>query len=170
MRTLVLNSGYEPMQLISWQRALCLVLSSRAEVVASYHDQSIRTISTSYPMPSVVRLTRYVRLVQRFGIVKCSRRNIMLRDRYECQYCGIRCTISNATIDHILPVSRGGRMSWDNIVTACGDCNRKKGSRTPMEAGFALRSRPRRPSWREWLEHWQHDLDDSWLPYLELTG
>jgi 5-methylcytosine-specific restriction endonuclease McrA len=170
MRTLVLNSGYEPMQLISWERALCLILSSRAEMIASYNGHAVRTISTSFPMPSVVRLTRYVRLVRRFGIIKCNRRNVMIRDRYECQYCGIRCTVASVTIDHILPVSRGGKTTWDNVVACCSNCNRRKGSRTPMEAGLALRSKPRRPSWREWLERWKHELDDSWLPYLELTG
>jgi len=170
MRTLILNSGYEPMQLVSWERALCLVFSEKAEIIATYSDRSIRTISTSFEMPSVVRLKRYVRVVRTFGVVKCTRKNILVRDRFECQYCGLRCSAAAATLDHVMPASRGGKTTWDNIVTSCADCNRKKGNRTPSEAGMLLRSRPRRPTWREWLERWQQDLDDSWMPYLDLAG
>ena len=81
MRTLVLNAGYEPMQLISWQRSLCLVVAQKAEIVARY-DKVVRSVSTSMPLPSVVRLVRYVGAVSYFGRVRCTRKNILLRDQH----------------------------------------------------------------------------------------
>lgn len=170
MRTLVLNAGYEPMQLISWQRALCLVLSEKAEIVARY-DQVIRSVSQSMQMPSVVRLTRYVQVVSRFGLVRCSRKNVLLRDRYQCQYCGIKCRQSEISIDHVMPRSRGGKTIWTNVTAACHNCNRRKGSLTPEEAGMTLLKVPKRPSWRDLLDDFgQATGGADWLPYLTKTG
>lgn len=169
MRTLVLNSGYEPMQLISWQRALCLVLSSKAEIVAQY-GEVVRSVRASFPLPSVVRLVRYVRFIKRYGIVKCNRRNVFLRDRYQCQYCGVRCNQMTVTLDHIIPRSRGGQASWENLVTSCSICNRKKGDRTLDDCGMRLRSVPRRPSWSDLIEYSNMDVESAWLPYLAVAG
>ena len=108
MRTLVLNAGYEPMQLISWQRALCLVMADKAEVIAQY-DSVVRSVSKAIPLPSVVRLVRYVQVVSRFGFVRCTRKNVLLRDRYQCQYCGVKCRHGAISIDHVMPRSRGGK-------------------------------------------------------------
>ena len=124
MRTLVLNSGFEPMLLISWERAICLVLSEKAEVISAYNEY-IRTVSRSFPLPSVIKLNAYVKLVRRFGVVRCTRRNIMLRDRHECQYCGVKCNPSLATIDHVIPRAQGGLTTWENVVVSCPSCNRR---------------------------------------------
>ena len=153
MRTLVLNAGYEPMQLISWQRALCLVLSNKAEVVAQY-DQVVRSVSTVLPLPSVVRLVDYVQVVSRFGLVRCNRKNILLRDRHQCQYCGVLCRHSDISIDHIIPRSLGGKTSWTNVVAACHGCNRRKGALLLEDTGMRLLRVPRRPTWRAAWRQW----------------
>jgi 5-methylcytosine-specific restriction endonuclease McrA len=157
------------MQLISWQRALCLVLSQKAEVVALY-DTVVRSVSSSFQLPSVVRLTRYVRVVSRIGLVRCTRKNVLLRDRYQCQYCGVKCRPSAITIDHVLPRSRGGKTSWTNVVAACHVCNRKKGSLTLEQAQMELATVPRRPSWRDMIEDMSREATADWLPFLDLTG
>lgn len=167
LRTLVLNAGFEPMQLISWQRALCLVLSQKAEVLARY-DTVVRSVSKAVELPSVVRLVRYVQVVSRFGFVRCTRKNVLLRDRYQCQYCGVSCRPGAISIDHVVPRSRGGRTHWGNVVAACHACNRYKGSRTPDEAAMPLRRPPRRPSWRDLIDDMNRDAAPEWLPYLEL--
>lgn len=169
MRTLVLNSGYEPVQLISWQKAMCLVLSCKAEVVAEYGNL-IRTVSSAFAMPSVVRLKRYVRTIRTFTMARCTRRNVLLRDRYQCQYCGVVCRPGAITIDHVLPRSRGGRTVWENVVAACHLCNRKKGDTLLPDCGMKLRKAPRRPHWRELLEETQADAVSDWLPFLNLAG
>lgn len=169
MRTLVLNAGYEPMQLISWQRALCLVMSEKAEVIARY-DQVARSVSRAIPLPSVVRLVRYVQVVSRFGFVRCTRKNVLLRDRYQCQYCGVKCRHGAISIDHVQPRSRGGKTNWTNVVAACHTCNRRKGSRTPDEAGMPLMRPAKRPHWRELIDDMSREATGDWLPYLDLTG
>lgn len=169
MRTLVLNSGYEPMQLISWQRALCLVLAQKAEIVAEY-SQVVRSVSRSVALPSVVRLLRYVRVVSRFGFVRCTRKNVLLRDGYQCQYCGVRCRPGAITIDHVVPRMRGGKTIWTNVVAACHTCNRKKGSRSLDDTGMVLLKPPRRPAWRELIDDDNRDAASDWLPYLNLTA
>jgi len=164
-RTLVLNAAYEPIHLVSWEKAMCLVFTAKAEIVAEY-DQLIRSVSQIFRMPSVVRLKKYVRTFRRTMNARCTRRNILMRDRYTCQYCGVRCTTSCVTIDHVLPRCRGGKTTWDNVVAACHPCNRKKAAKTPEEASMLLARKPRRPSWVDLLEESHRDLLESWMPFL----
>ncbi len=147
-RILVLNAGYEPLQLVSWQRGLCLVLSNKAEVVERSRAVA-RSVSCTIELPCVVRLVRYVHNVSKMGMVRCSRRNILLRDRFQCQYCGIRCKPAHATVDHIVPRVMGGKTTWTNAVAACNNCNRKKGSRSLDSSGLKLMRAPRRPTWND---------------------
>jgi 5-methylcytosine-specific restriction endonuclease McrA len=165
MRTLVLNAGFEPMQFVSWEKALCLVISAKAEVVAEYH-RVVRTVSQSFKLPSVVRLKRYVELVARIGVVRCTRKNILLRDRCQCQYCGLQCRAQSATIDHVVPRSKGGKTTWTNVVVACDVCNRRKGSRSVEDAGMKLLRKPRRPGWSDMVERGTNEVIDAWLPFL----
>lgn len=169
MRTLVLNAGFEPMQLISWQRALCLVLTQKAEVVAQYSAVA-RSVSQSMQLPSVVRLVRYVQVVSRFTFVRCTRKNILLRDHYQCQYCGIRCRPGAISVDHVVPRCRGGKTTWNNVVAACHACNRRKGAATPEAVGMALLRPPRRPAWRDMMDGLNDNEYADWLPYLKLVG
>jgi 5-methylcytosine-specific restriction endonuclease McrA len=108
-------------------------------------DRVVRSITVSMKVPSVVRLMGFVRFRRKDA--KYSRKNIYARDKYRCQYCGHRFPQDELTCDHVIPRSRGGRAEWDNIVTCCVKCNRKKGGRTPDEAGLRLVKSPARPSW-----------------------
>lgn len=164
-RTLVLNAAYEPIHLISWEKAMCLVFTSKAEIVAEY-DHMIRSVSQIFKMPSVVRLKKYVRTFKRTMNARCTRRNVLMRDRYTCQYCFHGCNTSTITIDHVMPRSRGGKTTWDNVVAACHPCNRKKADRTPEESGMLLAKKPRRPTWVDLLEESHRDLLESWMPFL----
>ena len=164
-RTLVLNAAYEPIHLVSWQKAMCLVITSKAEIVAEY-DHMIRSVSHIFKLPSVVRLKRYVRAFKRTMNARCTRRNVLMRDRYTCQYCGVYCGVGHITIDHVLPRCRGGKTTWDNVAAACHQCNRRKADRTPSEAGMILSKQPRRPSWVDLLEETHRGLIEAWAPFL----
>src|SRR5579862_64848 len=143
-RTLLLTQGYEPIQIISWQRAITLVALDKVEVVEEY-DAQIRAVSLVVRVPAVVRLLRAFRRHAR--PVKFSRVNIYARDNYKCQYCGKKASITELTYDHVVPRSQGGLTEWTNIVTCCYLCNRKKGGRTPREANMQLHAQPTQPNW-----------------------
>jgi len=118
-----------------------LVFMEKVEVVEE-SEREIRSISTSMRIPSVVRLVQFRRREAKF-----SRRNVYARDHYKCQYCGGRFPADDLTCDHVVPRSQGGRAEWSNIVTCCVTCNRRKGGRTPEQAGLHLLKPPARPSW-----------------------
>ena len=143
-RVLVLNAGYEPLQIIPVRRAIVLLLQQKADVVEATHHR-FRTSTAAYLAPLVIRLRRYVRMPRRIKL-PCSRRGVLARDRETCMYCGVRPSRSYLTVDHVVPRSRGGLTSWDNVVTACRECNHRKGGRTPEEANMALQTVPRQPS------------------------
>jgi 5-methylcytosine-specific restriction endonuclease McrA len=144
--TLLLTQGYLPLKVISWQRAICMSFLGKVEIVTTHPDREIRTVGHSFPAPAVVRLMRAHRVGPHH--IRFSRRNVYLRDRFECQYCRARFPERDLTLDHVLPRSRGGRTEWANVVACCVPCNRVKGSRTPGEAGFELLRAPRKPYWQ----------------------
>lgn len=136
-KVLVLNASYEPLNICTWRRAVVLLLKGKAERI----EHNSKILYSDFPLPTVIRLRHYIRIP--YKEISLSRRNILHRDNYICQYCGVKR--HDLTIDHIMPRSRGGIDSWDNVVAACLKCNVKKGDRTPREAGMALMSSPRRP-------------------------
>jgi 5-methylcytosine-specific restriction endonuclease McrA len=143
-QVLVLNATYEPLNVVSLRRAVVLLLKQKAEIVEAA-EAWLRSERASIPLPLVIRLVYYVRIPRHFSL-PLSRRTVLARDHYTCQYCGAQPGKANLTIDHVLPRSRGGETRWENIVTACAPCNRRKGSRTPEEAGLPMpphRGRPR---------------------------
>ncbi len=150
--TLVLNASYEPINIVSWKRAMSLLCQGKVEVLAEY-EREVHCISFSIRLPSVLRLLKYVKIRKKFHHVKFSRSNIYSRDHHTCQYCGSTCSAENLTFDHVIPVVRGGSRTWDNIVTCCFSCNRKKGGRTPEEAGMRLLREPKEPSWVPTMIH-----------------
>ena len=175
-QTLLLNATYEPLKVVHWQKAITLWCQGKVEVISVY-DREVRSVSVSFKLPSVIRLLRFVRIKKRFDYVPFSRANIYARDQHRCQYCGHPHPTSELTFDHVVPVAQGGRKDWENIVTCCISCNRRKGGRTPAEAGMRLIHPPRRPqsapavritiglrqapeSWRDYL-YWNMELDDS---------
>ncbi|GAB4510902.1 MAG: hypothetical protein Tsb0020_28520 [Haliangiales bacterium] len=142
-RTLLLNSTYEPLRVISWQRAVTMVYVGKVEVLKTY-ESVLRSMTTRLQTPAVVRLMTFVR---RHRVrISFSRRNVFLRDGFLCQYCGVSLPASELTTDHVVPRSHGGGTTWDNVVTACSPCNLRKGGRTPKQARMILNRRPSRPS------------------------
>jgi 5-methylcytosine-specific restriction endonuclease McrA len=175
-QTLLLNASYEPLKVVHWQKAITLLCQGKVEVISVY-DREIRAVSITFRLPSVIRLLRYIKFKRRFDYVPFSRANIYARDQYTCQYCGEETPTSELTFDHVMPVAKGGRKDWENIVTCCIPCNRRKGGRTPAEADMHLIRAPRRPgsvpairitiglrnapeSWRDYL-YWNVELDES---------
>jgi 5-methylcytosine-specific restriction endonuclease McrA len=142
-QVLVLNATYEPMNVVSVRRAVLLLLKEKAKLVEAA-EAELRSERMVLPVPLVIRLVYYVRIPHHFSL-PLSRRTVMARDHYVCQYCGVQPGKGSLTIDHVLPRSRGGDTTWENVVTACGACNRHKGNRTPEEAGLHLLQRPGKP-------------------------
>lgn len=165
-RTLVLNAGYEPLHLVSWQRAIVLLFTSKAEIVSEYSG-AVRTISSTYALPSVIRLKSYVRIVRKFGWTNCTRKNVLVRDRYTCQYCGTYQKPATITIDHVIPKSKGGLDNWDNLVAACKKCNHKKGNKVLKDSGLKLLRKPRRPVWSDLIHDNRRSMPKDWLVYLD---
>lgn len=165
---LVLNAdfrplSYYPLSLWPWQEVVKAVFQDRVDVVQTY-DKVVRSPSIEFQLPSVVSLKQYV---DQDRPPAFTRFNLFLRDSFSCQYCG---TASDLTFDHIIPRSRGGRTTWENIVTACAPCNLRKGGRTPKEADMRPGKPPARPSMYELQELGRrfppHYLHESWLDYL----
>jgi 5-methylcytosine-specific restriction endonuclease McrA len=168
-RTLLLSQGYEPIKVISWQRAITLLSLGKVEVIEEY-DAEIRAVSLVIKVPAVVRLLRAFR--RHAKPVKFSRINIYARDGYKCQYCGTKCPISELTYDHVVPRAKGGRTTWENIVSCCYPCNYHKGNRTPAEASMSLRTVPTRPQWvpAVTIRVSTKSVPDAWRDYLYWTG
>ena len=142
-QTLVLNATYEPIKVVDWQRAITLWVQGKVEIIEE-HDRIVRAVSFSFKLPSVVRLLHFVKLRKR-PVVQFTRLNIYARDNFTCQYCDQSFEPEDLTFDHVVPVAQGGTRGWENIVTSCEPCNRRKGARTPTEAGMTLHRQPRRP-------------------------
>ncbi|GGH43884.1 HNH endonuclease [Microbacterium album] len=165
MRTLVLNAGYEPLAVISFKRALVLVMNEKATVIERDENEPVWGTSASYDRPAVIILTRYVR-VPAARRIPVTRRGVLRRDGYRCAYCGKAAS----TIDHILPRSRGGADSWENLAACCLRCNNVKGDRTPQEMGWELRITPRPPHGTAWTVRGAERTDPRWEPYLALAA
>lgn len=160
-KVLILNQDYSAIAVCSVQRAFLLVFLCKAEVITKSDGHFLHTVTVAYPVPSIIRLQRYVR-VPYFGIA-LNRHNVMRRDNFTCQYCG---SSKHLTLDHLLPRSRGGESKWQNLVTACSRCNSRKGDRTPEEAGLKLLSKPTRPSLRTFLQQHLSPGNHDWETYL----
>ncbi len=165
--TLLLNATYEPLRVLNWKRAVTLLWQGKVEVLEVY-DQEIRGVSFTLKLPSVLRLLRVVKVKNWNRSVKFSRANIFLRDRYSCQYCKKRFRTEELTFDHVLPIARGGKKTWENIVTACIRCNNKKSGRTPEEARMKLVKKPEKPNWQPsiTLTIGIKNRPESWRDYL----
>jgi len=146
---IVLNAGYEFLGLVSWQRAMGLLFSGKVEVVKE-SDRIVKTVSRTFRVPAVIRLVKFIRQIYRRE-VPFSRKNILVRDGYRCQYCGDDFTSGDLTIDHIIPKVQGGSNDWTNIVACCRSCNVRKGGRTPRQAGMQLVRKPFKPTIMEFI-------------------
>jgi 5-methylcytosine-specific restriction endonuclease McrA len=162
---LVLNASYEPINICAARRAIVLVLKG----VATAEEQShltVRSAIKSVTLPSVIRLLGYRRIPHQARAL--SRKNILMRDRFTCQYCSRTLPSGELTLDHVLPRSRAGESAWENLVACCHACNNRKGSRTPEEAGMHLVRQPR-PFSLHTSRHLMRLLgksDEQWKKYL----
>ncbi|MBA4736599.1 MAG: HNH endonuclease [Synechococcus sp.] len=138
-QVLVLNASYEPLNITTWRRAVVMMLKGKAE---SLEHDPCRQLRQGTNLPTVIRLRQYVRVP--FRQLPLTRRNLFQRDNHTCQYCGSR--ENQLSIDHVMPRSRGGGDTWENVTTACLSCNVRKANRTPREASMPLRHAPRRPA------------------------
>ena len=137
---LVLNASYEPIHVCAARRALILLFKGLAEAHEN-NPQQLRSATRAMALPSVIRLLDYRRIPRQTRAL--SRKNILMRDHYQCQYCGASGGAGELTLDHVLPRSRGGPSSWENLVAACRRCNNRKGDRLPEEVNMLLKRRPR---------------------------
>lgn len=161
---LVLNFTYEALNITSFQRAVKLLFSGKAEVVHP-NDRRLRSPSVAMRMPSVIRMLYYIkRPMQRVALTK---KNVLLRDDYVCQYCGCRDE-RLMTVDHVAPKSKGGPSTWENLVCACMRCNNRKNNRTPEHANMTLKRRPRAPRSIPWVRVRRNTLPDEWHKFLFL--
>jgi 5-methylcytosine-specific restriction endonuclease McrA len=159
-RALVLNASFEPLSIVASRRALVLVLADKAELLlgtgCDFHSARAR-----FPEPSVVRLVDYVRVPHQ-ARVAVTRRAVFARDGHRCQYCGAQAE----NIDHVVPRSRGGTHSWDNVVACCRRCNSRKEDRMLDEVDLRLVQMPRAPRSRMWLLAAAGEVRDEWFPYV----
>ena len=159
---LVLNASYEPLNVCTVRRAHVLVFKGKAEVVEEL-GKPLRSAAETFVWPHVIRLLSYVRVpksVQR----KISRRALFARDGWRCQYCG--SDSGKLTLDHVVPRSRGGESSWENVVTSCAPCNLRKGNRMLEEVGMRLHAPPRAPAPALFVTLAAPRIPDRWHPYL----
>jgi 5-methylcytosine-specific restriction endonuclease McrA len=162
---LVLNASYEPVNICAARRAVVLVLKG----IAATEEMSPHSLNSSrhrYPVPSVIRLLEYRRIPHQTRAL--SRKNILMRDRYTCQYCHRSGQAVGLTLDHVVPRSRGGDTTWENLVACCHQCNNRKGNRTPEESGMKLARTPR-PFSLHTSRHLMRLLarsEDQWRKYL----
>jgi 5-methylcytosine-specific restriction endonuclease McrA len=162
---LVLNASYEPINICAARRALVLVLKGIASA-EELSSNAVHSPRRTLRVPSVIRLLEYRRIPHQTRAL--SRKNILMRDRYTCQYCLKVLPAAELTLDHVIPRSRAGESAWENLVACCHSCNNRKGSRTPEEAGFKLARQPR-PFSLHTSRHLMRLLgkgDEQWRKYL----
>jgi 5-methylcytosine-specific restriction endonuclease McrA len=161
---LVLNATFEPLHIVSVRRAIVLLLKEKAEVIEAA-EAKIRSENLALDMPLVIRLVYYVRVPHRL-LIPLTRRTVLARDQYSCQYCGAQPTKGQLTLDHVLPRSRGGDNTWENVVTACIPCNQRKGGKTLREAGMTLLLRPGRPRYAAVVLLGKMQGHEVWRKYI----
>jgi len=148
-QVIVLNSDYSPISLIKWQRAFNLLLKERAEIVEK-SDVFVQNFegNKSFNIPKVIKLTNFVKSVFK-AQVSFTRKNILIRDFFICQYCGSE---KDLTVDHVIPSSQGGKSNWDNCVASCKSCNHSKGNKSLKSCKFTLKNKPRKPTLTEYVK------------------
>jgi 5-methylcytosine-specific restriction endonuclease McrA len=169
-RVLLLNASYEPMKVIGWQKALILWFQDKVEII-EYHNVFVRSVRTSFQLPSILRLKHYVR-PRSLGAVRFCRENVYIRDNFTCQYCGDKMASRLLTLDHVVPVSKKGPKIWTNVVTACRDCNQRKANRTPQTAKMPLLTAPVVPTWlpSPELDVKSGQVPIAWHQYLQFRA
>ena len=159
---LVLNATYEPINVCTVRRAVVLLLKDKAEVI-EHSEWELHSATRTMARPVVIRLVSYVRIPRDTHRRKITRRAVFARDNWTCQYCGAR---SNLTVDHVIPRSKGGGSSWDNIVASCAPCNRRKGDALLRQVGMRLAKQPRTPPATVFIHVASPTIPVAWQQYL----
>ena len=162
-RVLVLNATFEPINVCTVRRAAVLVLKEKAEVIER-GDHTLRSERMRMAKPIVIRLVTYVRVPRDVHRRKITRKAVLARDSWTCQYCGT--SKPGLTVDHVIPRSRGGESVWENIVASCASCNRRKGNRLPVEVQMHPRSRPKPPGPTVFIRIASPRIPTVWEAYL----
>lgn len=163
--TLLLDNSFQALGTISWQRAVTLLTLGKIEVIESYEDKILRSRTWVIKMPAVVRLINSFRKGKKEE-VKFSRQNILTRDGWKCQYCGTDLDTKTVTYDHLVPKSKGGKTCWENIVSACDSCNRKKSNLMLSETNMTLKKKPKKPVWLPIVVQSVGSVPKEWKSYL----
>lgn len=161
---LVLNATYEPLSIVSIKRAIVLLLKEKAELIEAA-EAMLHSERFTIPTPLVIRLVYYVKIPPLMSL-PVTRRTVLARDHYTCQYCGLMPPRQQLTLDHVLPRSRGGKTVWENVVTACDKCNGRKGNRTPAEANMRLITEPKRPRYLAIAALASVEVKQAWNKYM----
>ena len=162
-RVLVLNATYEPLNVCTVRRALVLVLKAKAEIL-EHGDDVLRSEMLTLDQPEVIRLVSFVRVPRDIHRRRITRKAVLARDAWTCQYCGSKK--AGLTVDHVIPRSRGGESIWENIVASCAACNRRKGNRLPREIRMHPRRRPRAPGPTVFIRVAAPRPPETWSQYL----
>jgi 5-methylcytosine-specific restriction endonuclease McrA len=160
---LKLDSAFKPIEIITWQEAFLLTWLNKAYAV-EYSDKWIHSATKKFQIPSVIVLFRYID--EKFFTLPCTRKNILIRDENKCQYCAVRFRDGDLTIDHVIPRSKGGSSSWNNVVAACKPCNQQKRDYLVENAPVSLIRRPKKPSYRSIIKKRIGNANLKWKQYL----
>lgn len=163
MMALKLDASYRPIEVIDAIEALVMCLVGKATPVETY-EKTINSITKSFELPAVIVLKSVIKF--RFTTISCNRQNIVWRDNNQCQYCANYFPLDKLTMDHVLPKSRGGKNTWENLVAACKKCNQKKGSRTTKESGMIPLKTPIRPKASILRTVKKNQISELWKQYL----
>tara|TARA_R100000008_G_C3523451_1_gene135273 strand:- start:145 stop:669 length:525 start_codon:yes stop_codon:yes gene_type:complete len=163
MKTLKLDSSYRPIEIIDAIEALVMCFIGKAEVLETYKKE-IKSVSSAFKLPAVIVLNRLVKF--RFNGLMPNRTNLLWRDGNQCQYCAKKFSTSELTLDHVIPKSRGGRNTWENLVVACKKCNQKKGADIPREAGMYPIRKPTKPKLSVLRSVSPYEVPELWQNYL----
>ena len=158
---LVLNANYSPMTVCTAKRAISLYYLNKIDVLSNYNEK-VHSPSISLDLPSIIKIKTYIK--NNSMAVEISRKNVVVRDDYTCQYC--KKKNKSLTVDHVIPKFRGGQDSWENLVAACKNCNQIKGERTPEEARMPLIRKPKRPNRIHYFQRLVKKKQVDWRPYL----
>jgi hypothetical protein len=173
-KVLVLDSRYEPVKIVSMNHGFVLLYSNRAECVVD-SERTILGVGKKWTVPWIIRLSGCRPKLKRFNGPRFSRQNIYLRDGFRCQYCHWTGPTTTLTLDHLIPTAKGGKTTWENIVTACKACNMKKGAKTIEEMGIQIHRHPKKPDLQPALLFplkyglSPKNAPEVWLPYLNLS-
>ena len=160
---LKLDSAFKPIEVVSWQEAIVLTWLNKAYAV-EFSNKWVHSATQSFQVPSVIVLFRYID--EKFFTLPCTRRNVLLRDENQCQYCAYTFRESDLTLDHVVPRSKGGKNTWSNVVAACKGCNQKKRDFLLENAPVSLIRRPTRPSYRSIIKKRIGNANLKWREYL----